>query len=168
MTAAPIAPMAPFDLIIFGGTGDLALRKLLPALFHRYVDGQIVAGTRIFGLARDSQTDEAYRERVREALHKHLSFDLRAPAALEPFLQMLSYRRIDLQADGGEAQWLTQERPSGSFMRQLSLGDGLDISGIHASYENGVLTVTVPVAASAQPRKIEVQAEPRKEAISAG
>ena len=45
MTAS-IAPMAPFDLIIFGGTGDLALRKLLPALFHRYVDGQIVAGAR--------------------------------------------------------------------------------------------------------------------------
>ena len=96
-----IAPMAPFDLIIFGGTGDLALRKLLPALFHRYVDGQIVAGTRIFGLARDSQSDDAYRERVREALQKHLAFDLRAPTMLEPFLQLLSYRRIDLQAEDG-------------------------------------------------------------------
>ncbi len=98
------APMAPFDLIIFGGTGDLALRKLLPALFHRYVDGQIVAGTRLYGLARDDQSDEAYRDRVREALQKSLADDPRAPAALEPFLELLRYRRIDLTADTGWAE----------------------------------------------------------------
>src|SRR5262245_14264663 len=86
--------VAPFDLVIFGGTGDLALRKLLPALFHRYVDGQIVAGTRIFGLARDEQSDEAYRAKVREALQKVLAEDPRAPGALEPFLEMVFYRRI--------------------------------------------------------------------------
>ena len=62
-----------------------------------------------------------------------------------------------LQADGGEAQWLTQERPSGSFMRQLSLGEGLDVSGIHASYENGVLSLTIPVSEKSKPRKIAIQ-----------
>jgi HSP20 family protein len=65
-------------------------------------------------------------------------------------------------------QVIAAERRQGTFSRQLMLGEGLDADRIHASYENGVLTVTVPVAASAQPRKIEVQAEPRKEAISAG
>jgi HSP20 family protein len=62
---------------------------------------------------------------------------------------------------GGEeesAQWLAQERPAGAFMRQLSLGEGLDVDAIHASYENGVLSLTIPVAAQAKPRKIEVQA----------
>ncbi|WP_123770232.1 glucose-6-phosphate dehydrogenase [Vulcaniibacterium tengchongense] len=103
MTAA-VAPMAPFDLIIFGGTGDLALRKLLPALFHRYVDGQIVAGTRIFGLARDAQSDEAYRGRVREALQQVLLEDPRAPAALDAFLGLLHYRRLDLSAEAGWAE----------------------------------------------------------------
>jgi glucose-6-phosphate 1-dehydrogenase len=34
-------PVEPFDLVIFGGTGDLAVRKLLPALYHRFIDGQI-------------------------------------------------------------------------------------------------------------------------------
>ena len=62
-----------------------------------------------------------------------------------------------LQANGGEAQWLTQERPSGSFMRQLSLGEGLDVSGIHASYENGVLSLTIPVSEQSKPRKIAIQ-----------
>jgi HSP20 family protein len=61
-----------------------------------------------------------------------------------------------LQANDG-AQWLTQERPSGSFMRQLALGEGLDVAGIHASYENGVLTLTIPVSEKSKPRKIEIQ-----------
>jgi HSP20 family protein len=65
-------------------------------------------------------------------------------------------------------QVIASERRQGTFTRQLLLGDGLDPDRIHASYENGVLTVTIPVAASAQPRKIEVESEARKEAITAG
>ena len=49
--AGPVAALPPFDLVIFGGTGDLALRKLLPALFHRYLDGQIVDGSRIVAIS---------------------------------------------------------------------------------------------------------------------
>ena len=64
-------------------------------------------------------------------------------------------------------QVIASERRQGTFSRQLLLGDGLDAERIHASYENGVLTVMIPVAASAQPRKIEVESEQRKEAITA-
>ncbi len=48
------------------------------------------------------------------------------------------------------------ERPQGSFSRQLFLGEGLDPDGIQAAYDNGVLTVTVPVAEQAKPRKVEI------------
>ena len=65
-------------------------------------------------------------------------------------------------------QVIASERRQGSFSRQLLLGDGLDADRIHATYESGVLTVTIPVAASAQPRKIEVESESHKEAITAG
>jgi HSP20 family protein len=65
-------------------------------------------------------------------------------------------------------QVVASERRQGSFSRQLLLGDGLDVDRIHASYENGVLTVTIPVAASAKARKIEVESEPHREAITAG
>jgi len=65
-------------------------------------------------------------------------------------------------------QLVAAERRHGSFSRQLFLGDGLDTEKIHATYENGVLTVTIPVADRAKPRRIEVKSEPRKEAISAG
>ena len=54
------------------------------------------------------------------------------------------------------AQWLANERFFGNFRRQLSLGDGIDTSAISATYENGVLTVTIPIAERAKPRKITV------------
>ena len=51
---------------------------------------------------------------------------------------------------------VVSERPQGSFSRQLFLGEGLNPEGIQAGYENGVLTVTVPVAEQAKPRKVEI------------
>lgn len=56
------------------------------------------------------------------------------------------------------AQWITSERFAGTYMRQLSLGDGIDAENITADYSNGVLTVTIPVAEKAKPRRIEVSA----------
>ena len=53
-------------------------------------------------------------------------------------------------------QWLANERFFGSYRRQLSLGEGIDASAISATYENGVLTVTIPLAERAKARKIEV------------
>ena len=53
-------------------------------------------------------------------------------------------------------QWLTNERFFGSYRRQLSLGEGVDTSAISATYENGVLTVMIPMAERAKPRKIDV------------
>jgi HSP20 family protein len=53
-------------------------------------------------------------------------------------------------------QWLANERFFGTYRRQLSLGEGIDASGIAATYENGVLSVTIPLAEKAKPRRIEV------------
>lgn len=57
-----------------------------------------------------------------------------------------------------DAQWLSSERFTGTFMRQLTLGEGIDEDRISATYRNGVLTVTLPVAERAKPRRIEVAA----------
>ncbi len=62
---------------------------------------------------------------------------------------------------------IATERRHGTFRRQLMLGDGLDTDNIHATYESGVLTLTVPVADRAKPRRIQVTNEPRREAIDA-
>jgi HSP20 family protein len=53
-------------------------------------------------------------------------------------------------------QLLAAERVHGRYQRQLLLGDGLDVERMHATYEHGVLTVTIPVAERAKPRKVEV------------
>jgi HSP20 family protein len=53
-------------------------------------------------------------------------------------------------------EWLAAERVSGTFARQLSLGDGVDLEQIGASYTNGVLMLKLPVAEAAKPRKIAV------------
>ncbi len=53
-------------------------------------------------------------------------------------------------------QVLAAERPQGSFRRQLFLGEGLDTDRVEASHDKGVLTVTIPVADQAKPRKVEV------------
>ena len=53
-------------------------------------------------------------------------------------------------------QWLSHERPTGTFARQLTLGYGVASSRIEADYSDGVLTLTIPVAEEAKPRKIAV------------
>jgi len=55
-----------------------------------------------------------------------------------------------------DVQWLSHERPTGTFARQLSLGNGLALDRIEASYSDGVLQLTIPVAEEARPRKIQV------------
>ena len=62
-------------------------------------------------------------------------------------------------------QWLANERFFGTYRRQLSLGEGIDATAITATYENGVLTVTIPVAERAKPRKVEVSHSGRQQSI---
>jgi HSP20 family protein len=86
---------------------------------------------------------------------------------------------VDLNVDNGtltisahrtarsdeSVQWLTSERFFGTFRRQLSLGEGIDADKISATYENGVLTVTIPLSEKAKPRKIEVAAGGTRKSI---
>jgi len=55
-----------------------------------------------------------------------------------------------------EVQWLRRERATGTFERRLTLGDGLDLDHIEATWRDGVLTLTVPIAQAAKPRRIEI------------
>ncbi|CAM4015622.1 Hsp20/alpha crystallin family protein [Smaragdicoccus niigatensis] len=64
-------------------------------------------------------------------------------------------------------EMLAAERPRGVFSRQLVLGENLDTSRIEASYDNGVLTMRIPVAEQAKPRKISINGASEKQAINA-
>lgn len=67
-----------------------------------------------------------------------------------------------------EAQWLARERPTGTYVRQLTVGRGLAMDRIEASYADGVLTLTIPVAEEAKPRRIEIQHAAAATAIGGG
>ncbi|WP_441788349.1 Hsp20/alpha crystallin family protein [Leifsonia sp. 2MCAF36] len=75
---------------------------------------------------------------------------------------LLTIRAVRSAADRDGARWLAQERPYGAYMRQFTIGDDVDPDGITASYDNGVLSVMIPVAERAKPRKIAVESTRRE------
>jgi HSP20 family protein len=70
---------------------------------------------------------------------------------------LLTIRAVRSAADRDGARWLAQERPFGAYLRQFTIGDDVDPDGISATYDNGVLTVVIPIAERAKPRKISVE-----------
>ena len=72
--------------------------------------------------------------------------------------QVLTIRAERTARSQEGVKWIARERVAGSYLRQLHLGTGLDTDKISASYENGVLSVVIPVSEQAKPRKIQVQA----------
>lgn len=76
--------------------------------------------------------------------------------------------RAQRTADNREGvRWLARERGAGQFLRQFTLGEGVDLDRISASYESGVLSVIIPVSERAKPRKIEVESRDHRQAIDA-
>ncbi|KPF57599.1 glucose-6-phosphate dehydrogenase [beta proteobacterium AAP51] len=98
-----------FDLVLFGGTGDLTWRKLMPALFQAWRHGKLPEGGRILAVARDERSDAEYRHYIRE---KFAGVDeAKQPSEEEfaRFAELLHYRRMDLaqpQHYAGLKQWL--------------------------------------------------------------
>lgn len=72
--------------------------------------------------------------------------------------QLLTIRAERTAHSDDGVKWLAHERPSGSFLRQLNLGDGIDNENISAHYDNGVLSVMIPMSAKAKPRKVAITA----------
>ncbi|WP_265521515.1 Hsp20/alpha crystallin family protein [Oerskovia flava] len=96
---------------------------------------------------------------VREGDHYVLALDLPGadPGTIDVSVEDRSLTiRAERTARSGEADWLVRERPSGTFARQLTLGRGLALDRISASYADGVLSLTIPVSEQARPRRIEV------------
>ena len=96
------ATMPPVcDFTVFGGTGDLALRKLLPALYHRDLEGHLPEDTRIIGVSRSEIDDEGYRAEVRAALERFVEPALLEPEAVERLLGRLHHLCLDADTAEG-------------------------------------------------------------------
>ncbi|MEO8753484.1 MAG: glucose-6-phosphate dehydrogenase [Casimicrobiaceae bacterium] len=83
------------DFIFFGGTGDLAMRKLLPALYNRHRDGDLGTDGRIVGVARADLTREQYVAQVEASCIKFVAPERFSPDLFARFAQCLDYRRLD-------------------------------------------------------------------------
>ena len=95
---AQLVPAETFDLVIFGGTGDLAMRKLLPALYHRDLDGQLTPESRIIAASRGELAREDYLERVEDALRRNLAEDEFDETFWATFAARIHYVQADASA----------------------------------------------------------------------
>ena len=98
---AQVIAVEPFDLVVFGATGDLAIRKLIPALYHRDADGQIPAEARIVGTSRRHLSDAAFRQSAQDAIVAHVSKADQDDAKIAKFLARLSYVAVNATGDEG-------------------------------------------------------------------
>src|SRR3712207_4212154 len=77
--------------------------------------------------------------------------------------RVLSVRAERIARTDTDVQWLRRERSTGTFERRLTLGDGLDLERIDATWQDGVLTLTIPMAEQAKPRRISIKASGTEE-----
>ena len=102
------------DFTVFGGTGDLALRKLIPGLYHREREGHLAASTRIIGVSRSLIDDDGYRTLVAEALREYVAADDLDTTTQDRLLARLHHLSLDVERpdDWHRLHGLLKDRPA--------------------------------------------------------
>ena len=93
-----MSSIRPFDFVLFGGTGDLAMRKLLPALYYRHRDGDLPPHGRIIGLARQALSRDQYISLVEEHCAKFVAAEDFSAGMFESFAARLHYVHADAKS----------------------------------------------------------------------
>lgn len=96
-------PVDSFDIVVFGGTGDLARRKLIPALYHRFCDGQVTEKSRIIGTSRSDHGKSEYEKLVHDAYHEFSGDDDYDDKCWSDFAGLLDY--VSLDVGDPKADW---------------------------------------------------------------
>jgi glucose-6-phosphate 1-dehydrogenase len=91
-----IIPVQPFDYVVFGATGDLTKRKLIPALYHRFKDGQFDEQSRIIGVSRSALDNTAFQKLARDAVTEFVEKPYQDKATIDRFVSIFSYESIDV------------------------------------------------------------------------
>ncbi|WP_299280710.1 glucose-6-phosphate dehydrogenase [uncultured Tateyamaria sp.] len=106
-----VIPVEAFDLVIFGGTGDLARRKILPGLFRRYCAGQMPENSRVIGAARGDMDNDGYRAFVAEAVREFGGRRSCEDGTLDGFLERMAFVSIDARGEKGWSEMAELMRP---------------------------------------------------------
>ncbi|MCP4072053.1 MAG: glucose-6-phosphate dehydrogenase [Hyphomicrobiales bacterium] len=148
-----LIPVDEFDYVVFGGTGDLARRKLIPSLFHRCVDGQILGNSRIVGVSRAAMSGEDFRQFASDALDRSIvgnnaktsdqtsgADDEEYQSRKQEFLKRLHYIQVDVLSDAGWPQ-LAQLLGNEDRLRAYYLAVGPSLFGAIAErlHSNGLI-----------------------------
>ncbi|NIA67400.1 glucose-6-phosphate dehydrogenase [Pelagibius litoralis] len=128
MTAQTI-PVDPFELVVFGGTGDLSYRKLLPALFQRDRAGQIVGPSRILAVSRRDLSEDAFRNATRDAIERFVAPADRDPGGVEAFLKRVCYTAVDGNGDAGWTDLKDKLSKDSDFVRAFYLAVNPELFG---------------------------------------
>src|SRR5438876_2179626 len=91
----------PCALVIFGATGDLTHRKLIPALCNLAHEGQLPAGFAIVGFARRPKSNDEFRAELQEGVQQFLRFSPINPAVWDSFAQGIFYQQAEFHDAGG-------------------------------------------------------------------
>ncbi len=97
-----IIPVQPFDYVVFGATGDLTKRKLIPALYHRFYDGQFDEHSRIIGVSRTKWTDADFQKAARDDIAQFVEKEYQDEKVIDRFVSTFSYVVNDVT---DEAKW---------------------------------------------------------------
>lgn len=132
----------PFDMVIFGGTGDLAMRKLMPSLLCRDDSGVLHEDGRIVAVGRREIAHDAYVRQVKEACRKHAPVECMGPETWRKFAKRLSYIQVD-SADRETYQALVegfQERAHAARVFYLATPPNLFGGICHGLHDWGLVT----------------------------
>ncbi|GAA2852059.1 heat-shock protein Hsp20 [Actinoplanes cyaneus] len=121
--------------------------------------GQMMSGSAA-GLAMPM---DLYRSGEHFVLHCDLAGVDPGSVQIDVDRRVLTIRAERSARTDDDVQWLRRERPTGTFERRITLGDGLDLDKIAATWQDGVLTLTIPVAEAAKPRRIAITTSDRRE-----
>jgi glucose-6-phosphate 1-dehydrogenase len=122
-------PVDDFDIVVFGATGDLSQRKLLPALFHRDIQGQIPEGARIIGTSRRPMSRDEFRAFAEKAIESFVAPEERQQVLAKRFVERLDYIAAEPGKDDGWQQLKDMLTPRDDHIRVFYLAVGPDLFG---------------------------------------
>lgn len=124
-----IIPVDDFDLVVFGATGDLAQRKLIPALYYRDEQGQLPLGSRIIGSSRRVMSNDMFKAFALKAIESFVREQERKPDVISRFLSRLSYVAAEPAVDDGWPKLAAALASEPSRVRVFYLAVGPDLFG---------------------------------------
>jgi glucose-6-phosphate 1-dehydrogenase len=129
-----IIPVQPFDYVVFGATGDLTKRKLIPALYHRFRDGQFDAQSRIIGVSRTKWSDADFQKVARESVAEFVEKEAQDKKTIDAFASIFTYVANDVADEAHWADLKKALRDDPKVVRAFYLAVAPDLFGPIAEY----------------------------------